>query len=288
MTTAELAAPAGAITAGGAIAADSNALARFAARALRAAAASWFAIAAAGQMIFLAYVAIVYGGAAAAGHIERWNKELPHGYVAGDGIGNFAVALHLALAVVVTLAGALQLIPAIRQRWPAFHRWNGRAYLTAIVTTSVAGLYMVWIRGGAVGDLSQHLGITLDALLIIAFAWLAYHHARARRIARHRPWALRLFLVANGVWFFRIGLALWIVLNHGPAGFDPKTFTGPFITFLSFADYLLPLAALEGYLRAQNAGPRAQLAMTAALAALTLATAAGVACATLILWLPRV
>jgi hypothetical protein len=30
---------------------------------------------------------------------------------------------------------------------------------------------------------------------------------------------------------------------QGPAGFDPETFKGLFINFLSFADYLLPLAA---------------------------------------------
>jgi hypothetical protein len=40
-------------------------------------------------------------------------------------MGNFAVATHVTSAVMVMLAGALQLIPQIRSRFPAFHRWNG-------------------------------------------------------------------------------------------------------------------------------------------------------------------
>jgi hypothetical protein len=36
----------------------------------------------------------------------------------------------------------------------------------------------------------------------------------------------------------------WSRTNHGPAGFDPKAFTGPFLTFWSFGNYLLPLAIL--------------------------------------------
>ena len=36
----------------------------------------------------------------------------------------------------------------------------------------------------------------------------------------------------NGVWFFWLGLLLWLMIHQQPVGFDPKTFTGPFLTFL--------------------------------------------------------
>ena len=94
------------------------------ARALRAAATSWFIVAILGQWIFVAYVIGFYGSAAVRGRFEEWNKVLPHGYVAGDTVGNLVVSLHLLFAVVVIVGGALQLIPQVRRIAPAFHRWN--------------------------------------------------------------------------------------------------------------------------------------------------------------------
>ena len=261
---------------------------RFAATALRVAGVLWLGLAVTGQMLFAIYVLGFYGRAAVQGRPEVWNKVLSPGYVQGDTAGNLALAAHLLCAVIVTLGGALQLAPAIRRRWPQFHRWNGRAFLTCAVIASAAGLAMVWTRPGSGGDLSQDIGISLSALLIFAFAVLALRHVLARRFDSHRRWALRLYLVVNTGWFFRVGLMLWIVVNRGPAGFDPKTFTGPFLTVLSFADYLLPLAVLEFYLRAQGSARSVlQLATAAALLMLTLVMTGGIAAATAILWLPH-
>lgn len=80
----------------------------------------------------------------------------------------------------------------------------------------------------------------------------------------------------------------WIALNQGPAGFDPKKFEGPFLTFLAFAQYLLPLVLLEAYLRIRDhGGSRARLAMAGVLGGATLLTALGIGAATMIMWLPR-
>lgn len=259
-----------------------------AARLLRAAAVAWFGAAAVGQLAFAVYVAGFYGRATATGHPERWNEVMPHGYVAGDTFFNLVLGLHLAFAVVVTVGGVLQLIPAIRRSWPAFHRRLGRTYLAAAAVMAVGGLVMVWGRG-AVGDLPQHVAISLNALIVLACAAAAWRHARARRFDRHRVWALRLFLAVSGVWFFRVGLMAWIVANRGPAGFDPERFSGPFLTALAFGVYVvLPLGVLELYLRAQR-GRRdgARYAMAGVLAALTLTMTAGIAAATALLWLPR-
>ncbi|MGD9563708.1 MAG: DUF2306 domain-containing protein [Pyrinomonadaceae bacterium] len=263
-------------------------LRRFATKALRAAAGTWFVTAVIGQLIFVYYLLGLYGRGALRGDFEVLSKVMPHGYVPGDTFGNLAVFAHVLLAVVVTLGGALQLTPQVRNRFPAFHRWNGRVYLTVVVATSLIGLYMVWFRG-SVGDLSQHLGISLDAVLILAFSALALRTAMNRKLADHRRWALRLFLVSSAVWFFRISLMFWLVINQGPAGFDPDTFTGPFLTFLSFADYLIPLAVLEIYFYARERGETpAKMAAAAALFVLTLAMSIGILAATMLMWLPRV
>ncbi|MFS8063221.1 MAG: DUF2306 domain-containing protein [Luteimonas sp.] len=205
----------------------------------------------------------------------------------GDTAGNLVLASHLLVAAVVTIGGLLQLLPQIRQRHPRIHRWNGRVFLLSAVVASVGGLIMVWTRRTG-GDASMHIAISLNALLILACAGMALRHALSRRFDLHRRWALRLFLVVAGGWFFRIGLMFWIVANQGPVGFDPKTFTGPFLTTLSFAQYLLPLAVLELYFRAQRSRrPQAAVAMAAGLGSLTLVMAAGIVAASMILWLPK-
>jgi hypothetical protein len=260
---------------------------RLAAPALRGAAAFWFCMAALGQLAFVVYIVAFYGGAVLRGQPQLWNKVLTPGYVPGDTVGNLALAAHLLVAIAVTAGGMLQLVPAIRRNWPRLHRWNGRVFMVCAVLGSAAGLLMVWTRS-APGDLSQNIGISVSALLNFAFAGLALRYALARQFDVHRRWAMRLFLTVNAGWFFRIGLMLWIIVNRGPVGFDEKTFTGPFLTFLSFADYLVPLAVLELYFRVQaSRAPAKQLAMAAGLGVLTLAMTGGIAAAAGILWLPH-
>lgn len=258
-----------------------------AARSLRLAAAAWFAVAAAGQLIFVAYILLAYGLAALRGDFEAWNAVLPKAYVPGATFSNLAVGLHLAFASLMITAGVLQLVPAVRRRWPGFHRWNGRLYLVAVIVMCSAGLAMFATRE-ALGDPEQRVASVLNVLLILVFAVQALRHARARRIDVHRRWALRLFLATSAAWVFRIALMFWIVVNQGPAGFDPETFRGPFLIFLAFAQYLLPLAVLELYFLARDrGGARLRYAMTGVLGALTLATATGIGAATMILWLPK-
>ncbi len=247
----------------------------------------WFVVAVLGQLMFAVYVAALYGASAFQGDWAQWNSVFKRGHVPGEPLGNAAVMVHIFLAIVITVSGPLQLVPKVRALWPVFHRWNGRVYLLVAVVTSVAGFIML-INRGIVGGNMQYAGIAFNGVLIIAFAVQALRHALARDFATHRRWALRLFLAVSGVWFFRIGLMFWIVLNRGPAGFDPVTFQGPFLSFLAFANYLVPLAFLELYFHAkEKAGTAGRVAMTVTLALLMLGTAAGIGFATMLMWLPR-
>lgn len=256
-------------------------------RSLEIAGRAWLLVALAGQAVFALYVAVFYGGAALQGRPERWTQVMSKGWVPGDPFGNAVLAAHLLFTVLIVAGAMLQLSPALRRAVPAVHRWNGRLFLLAAVVLAAGGLVMMWTRG-TVGDLPQHLGTSTNALVILACAALAGWHARARRITEHRRWALRLFVAVSGVWFFRIMLMGWILANQGPAGFDPKTFTGPALTAIAWGQFLLPLAVLEAYLRVQaGGGPGARRALAAGLWLLTLLTLGGIAAATLVLWAPR-
>ena len=259
-----------------------------AATSLKAAVRFWVAMVVTGQLIFAFTVASFYGRAAVRGDLQVWNRFMTHGYIPGDRAGNLAVVIHLVSAVIINLAGAIQLIPQIRDRAPSFHRWNGRLYIVTAFTISLAGLYMMWVRGSS-GDLSQHLGTTLMAALIMLCAAMALRYALARDFQTHRRWALRLYLVVSASLFIRAVLFLSLFLNRGPFGFDPNTFTGPFLTLLAFAQYLVPLAVLEIYFRAQDrGGAPGRFAMTAGLLVLTVALGAGIFTVTLGVWLPAI
>lgn len=253
---------------------------------LQAAARFWFGVTVLGQLAFGFVVASFYGLTALRGDYHSWR--FTNGFVPGVTKGNWAVVMHVTSAAIVMLAGAIQLVPQVRNRFPVFHRWNGRIYMLTTVTLAGAGLYMTWIRG-SVGDVWQHLGSTGNAVLIWLFAGLALRFAMARDFKRHRRWALRFFLVVSASWFIRIMLFLTFLVFQGPVGFDSATFTGPYLTFLSFAQYLIPLAVLELYFFAQDRpGALRRVAMAGVLFVMTLAMAAGLFGAAMGAWMPQV
>ncbi|HLW88305.1 MAG TPA: DUF2306 domain-containing protein [Terriglobales bacterium] len=254
--------------------------------ALRAAARFWFTVTILGQVVFAFTVASFYTLTALRGDYHKWN--FTNGYLPGFSMGNTAVIMHVASAAFIMLAGAVQLVPQIRNRFPVFHRWNGRIYMLTALTLSLAGLYMTWIRG-SVGDLSTHLGSTVNAILIWLCGGMALRYALSRDFRTHRRWALRFFLVVSASWFFRIGFFLSFLVNKGPFGFDPTTFRGPFLTFMSFAQFLVPLAVLEIYLRAQDRpGVLRRMATAGMLFVLTFVMCAGLFAVAMTQWVPQV
>ncbi|AQG79760.1 DUF2306 domain-containing protein [Spirosoma montaniterrae] len=254
------------------------------------AATTWFVVATVGQWLFGAYILFFYGRSTLAGDFERWNKVLPRGYVAGDWSGNLLIGIHILLAAILVIGGPLQLMPVVRDRFRTFHRRLGKLYVLTAIVVSTAGVVLIWTRG-TVGDTFMHVSNSIQALYIISFALLSVRYAKARQFDRHRLWTLRLFMVVNGVWFFRVGLMAWLLINRGPVGFDYKTFTGPFLTVLSLVTYLMPLSllVLELYFYAQRRQSRMlTLATTIVIALCTVVTAIGVMGATMGMWWPRV
>jgi uncharacterized membrane protein len=232
--------------------------------ALRWAAVAWFVPALIGQWFFAYHIAETYMATAFAGDLAAWNKRLFVGLVPGDAIGNAALFAHLFIAFVLTIGGTLQPIAQIRNRYPAFHRWNGRVYIAAAFVVALAGLYMIWTRDTFGGILINDISVSLDAVLIIVFATIALGHARARRFDQHRRWALRTFIVVSGVWFTRV-MYQFLAWLPGETPGSTHDMTGPTNMVIGFASYLLPLAVLELYFFAQRSPDRTTKLTTAAL-----------------------
>jgi tetratricopeptide (TPR) repeat protein len=161
-------------------------------------------------------------------------------------------------------------------------------FVAAAFTQAITGIYLTVSGRRLVGDTTQHVVSVLGAILIMFCAAAALRFAIARDFTTHRRWALRLFLVASASWFIRLGFTLTILL-FGPIGFDSTTFSGPLLTFWTFAQYLLPLGALELYLWAQERpGALRRMATASVLFVLTLAMGAGIAAVTIGSWVPNV
>jgi uncharacterized membrane protein len=243
---------------------------------LRAAAATWLVLMLLGQWAFFLYIAAFYGGTALSGDFAAWNRLAvlgPSPHVPGDTIGNLAFLGHALAAGLIALGGALQLVPWIRARFPRFHRWNGRVFLLIVVGLSLSGFYLVWIRSDEPVQLAK-AGTSLNGVLILGFAALAWRAIRRRDIAAHREWALRLYLVANAQWFMRVGVFGYIVFTKA-SGFAPMSLDS-FFTLWGYGCILVPLGLLQFYLVAKRSTRRPlRIVAAATLFAATLAMAVG-------------
>ncbi len=242
----------------------------------------------AGQGLFAAYLVAGYGRTALTGDFAAWARLSAHGWISGDHWGNAAMLAHITVAAAILVSGGIQLLPWIRRRAPAVHRWTGRAFIVGCGVGALSGLQLVWWRG-TVGDTTQHVAISINAVLVLVCGTMAWRRARERSYAAHRVWALRTYLVAGGVFYFRILLALWLVIHRRPVGFDPNTFSGPFLTALSIGVYVVgPLMLFAGYRYAERSQyVAARRFVSGLLAATGLICAAGIAAAVMVLWLPK-
>lgn len=254
--------------------------------ALSRAATIWFVTAALGQWAFVIYILAFNTPRVLSGNFASLNDR-PHivGWVEGDSLGNAQLLLHVFIAALVTSAGLLQMLPALRRRWPAFHRWNGRLFMGAALIATFSGFYLTWVRSMEL-DGSSGGSTSINGLMILLFVMLAWRSARRRDFLTHRRHAIRAWLLVNGVWFLRISM-MFAAVALAPLGLKIG-FNTPAFAMLAYGSWLLPLVIAEGCFRAERAataGPR--FAMAAVLGAMSLATAAGSAAAIAWMWWPR-
>lgn len=254
-------------------------------KALKGAAALWFAIAFFGNAIFATYIAIYYGRSAAKGDWAQWSSQMINGIIPGDLFGNIALMAHITLACIISLLGPLQFVPAIRKHAIGFHRWNGRIYITTAVVISLGALYMIYTRGAGQFDTTS---IQINAALIIVCAALTVRNVLARKIDAHYRWALRTFMFVSGVWFLRVGYTFVGLMFQGDppgvadgAGWMDKT--------LAYVSFFVPALVLQLYFFAKDSKSNAgKWAMTGVLALAIIVTGVGVAGLTAFAWWPKI
>jgi len=195
----------------------------------------WFIAATIGLYAFGMYVVLYYATSAATGNFERWNKNLFSGIIPGDWAGNIFLVFHILTASIFLFGGPLQFMGFIRNRLRRFHRYLGRVYLVLAVLLSLTGVIMT-IQGKSFGTLFLFVANCFSAIYIWWFALMTIKNATRKNFKQHRQWALRLFMIANGVWFIRVWPGAWNTLKtwHIPLGNYPEN-------IVAVLTYVLPL-----------------------------------------------
>ncbi|HWP42514.1 MAG TPA: DUF2306 domain-containing protein [Blastocatellia bacterium] len=219
-------------------------------------------------VLFGLYILAFYAGALAQGDMARWNDVLPRLYEPQTPVATAAIGLHFAAGGIILVLGCIQLIGAVRTRYPALHRWTGRVYVTAALLAGIGGLAFI-IAKGTIGGTVMNIGFSLYGALMVVAAVQTFRHARAGRMESHRAWALRLFALAIGSWLYRMDYGFWFMLA-GSAG-HTRDFRGPFDYVMAFFFYVPNLLVAEAFIRSRSitAPPAMKLAAAGVLACAT-------------------
>ncbi|MBC8021979.1 MAG: DUF2306 domain-containing protein [Burkholderiales bacterium] len=151
-----------------------------------------------------------------------------------------ATYAHLVPGALLFLLAPLQFSRRLRARHPAVHRWNGRFLLAMIVAGGVAGMYLGAAKpyGGAL----ETLATTVFGGFFLFAAARGYAAIRARRIALHREWMIRMFAIAVGISVIRVvGMA-------GVVVFGSQHLSADSFALSLWIGWLLTMAVAELYI----------------------------------------
>ena len=156
-----------------------------------------------------------------------------------------AFVVHAVSASLALMLGPLQLLAALRTRYPAAHRWTGRAYVLAIAVAWVSSLPLA--LHAMTGVVAATGFFALGLVWVAATGW-GVACAVQRRFAEHRRWMLRSYALTAA------GITLRIYLGLGAAAGVDIEVSYPFIAWLCWVPNLL---VAEWYLR--RSGPQVRL-----------------------------
>ncbi|WP_462164275.1 DUF2306 domain-containing protein [Pseudoalteromonas xiamenensis] len=249
---------------------------------------SWVTIVLIGQWMFALYIFILYAMPSLLGSPELASKLSPAtGMKKSLGADLTLLFVHILPAIIMAASGLLQLFPQLRKQYPSFHRWNGRVFFVLALSGAFTGMYLTWVAGLRLSDIGA-MGVSFNGMLIPIFIALAWYTAVTQRFAAHQRFATHSFILVNGVWFFRLYLMGWFVMNQGANG-NTNKIDGPADIAISFLCYLLPMAILECVLFAKRSSKTSVKWMVTMFASLgALITLIGVGSAVLLMWFPRI
>jgi predicted membrane protein DUF2306 len=111
------------------------------------------------------------------------------------------LVVHIVAGNIALVTVFLQLLPWLRRRYPAVHRFTGRLYVFAgVIPAAVLSLVLLPYSTAPMGK----LGLATMAVLWLATALAGFRAARQRRYVDHRQWMIYSFALALGTSWGRV------------------------------------------------------------------------------------
>ena len=167
----------------------------------------------------------------------------------------WAVIGHIIGGSAMLMLGLLQFSARLRRRFPAWHRWSGRALVAAGAYFALSGLWMnasphaqpdSWLHDAA-QDIVAPVFLTVLALGVVAI--------RRGDVAGHRAWMLRVYAITLGT-ATQTALLLPMVLLFGPP-------VGLKVDLAFISGLLINLVVAEWIIRRNRSPRRRQQAIAA-------------------------
>lgn len=142
-------------------------------------------------------------------------------YMRGPSRYFIGITLHLSLVLPAAMLAVLQFVPALRQKYPAYHR---RAGYVSLVMALLGALSTIPIADRSFGGTMSTRG-AVGALFIASTTafWKAWRGIRSGRIDQHRAWMLRAWGWMGAIVTMRPILVLAALLISQPA-ISPPTY----------------------------------------------------------------
>jgi hypothetical protein len=212
--------------------------------------------------LFGLYILAFYAASLFNGNLDKWNNILHGLYEKGYATATTGMGFHFAAGAVILVLGSIQLIEPVRERYPVFHSWVGRIYVLSSLVAAIGGLIFIAAKG-TIGGVIMNTGFSLYGVLMIIASVETYRHAVARRIDKHRAWALRLYALAIGSWLYRMDYGFWVQLTGGIG--HQHNFEGWFDRLMSFFFYIPNLLVAEIFIKRPDLKKRPVLSFAFAL-----------------------
>jgi hypothetical protein len=130
------------------------------------------------------------------------------------------VVLHVVSATVFSLLGAFQFSPALRRRWPRWHRSAGKLVAVSGLLSGLTGVWMTEryaIPPDLQGPLLHVVRLMVGAGMAAAII-LAWFSILRRQVVRHEAWMIRAYALGQGAATQAFVLGPWMVLSGQTGG----------------------------------------------------------------------
>ncbi|AXG72411.1 hypothetical protein KORDIASMS9_04685 [Kordia sp. SMS9] len=141
---------------------------------------------------------------------------------------------HVLGGVIAMIIGPFQFIPRIRIKYPRFHRVSGYIFLISIL---VSALTLVFLITTSSSSLVIDVGLGIGGLVWLVTAILSFVAIKNRKVAQHREWMVRCYMITLAFVVFRLVIDIFSSLE--------LTNEPDIVALASWMSWTLPMCVTE-------------------------------------------